>query len=615
MGGAITDWGKTSSTTIVGSTEQAYEGSHSLKVVGDGSAVAVVRTTTTFPTLGASNPFAQQIKVKGTAGVVLNFALLQVNGTTISQTSKTLTGNWDTITLTGTTLSTTTTVYMQIWTASAIVTTFYIDQTMLETGSVVHRWIPGQTSANTVTVENSTNYNQTIRAGGFVAVPTNATLIDLQSRGLTDCFYSDGKFLTDYATFKTNVQNFLTNMQGTNLKLHVIVPPFTNPDGSVADPTSTTYQNEFSAQIAQLFTDCPSLTGFSLDDYMYPDSVWTTKKIGGESETQLEMDLQNFADIVRVAVHNAKSAAIFSINVYPVASHSSSVAVVASHCDIIMSEIYRMGWVPDGTDSHTWVKSTLESNIIDAGTTPLICDIITTNTKDSAYTTADIIKDVNIALNHNIAGYMLWQWGYCPSDLYWPNNIPYQGSHSICVATGGYNAGEGVNIPISAITANNSQYAISLRIKAPLNVGLTLKLGAGATKSITGTGDWQTVSDIQIPTDQKIYLVTSSATATTFYVDILDETITVNQTPTPPTVTLVDPTNNEVNVAINKAIKVTFSESIKAGTGWIELVTSDGTIIPIKWSINGNTLTITPNNALGHGVKYTLLVHTGSVTD
>ncbi len=82
-----------------------------------------------------------------------------------------------------------------------------------------------------------------------------------------------------------------------------------------------------------------------------------------------------------------------------------------------------------------------------------------------------------------------------------------------------------------------------------------------------------------------------------------------------PTVKTVDPTNNAINIAADKAIKVTFNEAIKAGTGWIELTNSNGTLIPSTWSINGNVLTVTANSTLTHGVKYTLLIHTGSVTD
>ena len=61
-----------------------------------------------------------------------------------------------------------------------------------------------------------------------------------------------------------------------------------------------------------------------------------------------------------------------------------------------------------------------------------------------------------------------------------------------------------------------------------------------------------------------------------------------------PTVKSVDPANKAVNVAVDKVITVTFSEAIKSGTNWIELKSSNGTVLNTTPSINGNVLTITP---------------------
>ena len=82
-----------------------------------------------------------------------------------------------------------------------------------------------------------------------------------------------------------------------------------------------------------------------------------------------------------------------------------------------------------------------------------------------------------------------------------------------------------------------------------------------------------------------------------------------------PTVKSVDPTNNTVNVPINKLIKVTFSESVKIGTGWIELKDSKGKAVSFTKSISGNVLTITPSSNLTKGTQYLLIIHTGSLTD
>lgn len=87
-------------------------------------------------------------------------------------------------------------------------------------------------------------------------------------------------------------------------------------------------------------------------------------------------------------------------------------------------------------------------------------------------------------------------------------------------------------------------------------------------------------------------------------------------TGTPPTITSVDPKNSIANMVLDKTIKVTFNENIKATPSyWIELVDKNGTATAIKKSIRGKVLTITPTANLKTNTKYYLKIHTGSVTD
>lgn len=74
------------------------------------------------------------------------------------------------------------------------------------------------------------------------------------------------------------------------------------------------------------------------------------------------------------------------------------------------------------------------------------------------------------------------------------------------------------------------------------------------------------------------------------------------------------PVNGAVNVSADKIIKITYNKPIKTGTNWIELKNSSGSLIPITKSIMGNILTIT-HPLLSKGVKYTLVLHSGSITD
>ena len=80
-----------------------------------------------------------------------------------------------------------------------------------------------------------------------------------------------------------------------------------------------------------------------------------------------------------------------------------------------------------------------------------------------------------------------------------------------------------------------------------------------------------------------------------------------------PKIVSSNPASNAVYVPTNQVITITFNKLITAGTRWIELKNSNGILIPITISISGNVLTIT-HPVLGYS-KYSLMLHTGSITD
>jgi len=79
-----------------------------------------------------------------------------------------------------------------------------------------------------------------------------------------------------------------------------------------------------------------------------------------------------------------------------------------------------------------------------------------------------------------------------------------------------------------------------------------------------------------------------------------------------PKVVAVDPANNAI-IQKSQSIKVKFNESIKSGNNYVELKQGK-VIISTKKTISGNTLTITPSTKLATNYKYSLLLHSGSVT-
>jgi hypothetical protein len=114
--------------------------------------------------------------------------------------------------------------------------------------------------------------------------------------------------------------------------------------------------------------------------------------------------------------------------------------------------------------------------------------------------------------------------------------------------------------------------------------------------------------------------VTSNTTLKYLAIDSLgNQSPIYNQTynidTTPPTVTLIDPSNNAVNVPVNKVINITFNEPIKSGSTYSNIYLEYGNYqIPITKSINNNVLTITPSY-LNQITGYSLIMPTNSITD
>jgi len=79
-----------------------------------------------------------------------------------------------------------------------------------------------------------------------------------------------------------------------------------------------------------------------------------------------------------------------------------------------------------------------------------------------------------------------------------------------------------------------------------------------------------------------------------------------------PKVVAVDPANNTI-IQKSQSIKIKFNESIKSGNNYVELKHGN-VVISTKKTISGNTLTITPSTTLATNYKYSLILHSGSVT-
>ena len=86
---------------------------------------------------------------------------------------------------------------------------------------------------------------------------------------------------------------------------------------------------------------------------------------------------------------------------------------------------------------------------------------------------------------------------------------------------------------------------------------------------------------------------------------------------TPPKILYTDPTNLDTNIPLDKKISVIFSDEIKAGTEFenIVLKDKDGNIISTNISINSNKLLIEPKALLESDTLYEVVIPKNSVLD
>jgi len=132
---------------------------------------------------------------------------------------------------------------------------------------------------------------------------------------------------------------------------------------------------------------------------------------------------------------------------------------------------------------------------------------------------------------------------------------------------------------------------------------ITVNVVNGSATTIWTIPDTWTTGNYTITAN---YLETSNYLASSN-----NNTITVLS---PLNITQINPTNNSNNIPNNQMIKVTFNELIKAGNMDIQLSNSNGTAIDCSIIINGTILTIKPSKLLTNDTKYTLILHTGSIT-
>ena len=199
-----------------------------------------------------------------------------------------------------------------------------------------------------------------------------------------------------------------------------------------------------------------------------------------------------------------------------------------------------------------------------------------------------------------------------------------------------------ITLKNSAGTTINTKKSISNRTLSiipsttlPTGIKYYLVLNSGSVKNLAGKGNSyystcftvspitlaqmkdgvsraQNFFDTNLRLPNYVSYGTETISISTFQKIIATQGLKINTQITAPKVTSVNPVNNSI-ILRSQTVKVYFNQPIKAGTLSITLKNSAGTTINTKKSISNQTLSIIPLTTLPTGIKYYLVLNSGSV--
>lgn len=515
------------SANISYSTAWNAQGTGCIKVVTPGTVVNEgIQIVVSGLTIG--QPYAFQVTGNYPSGANIRVKMIGSSDFTETNTSIPRTTK-----VSGT--ATATTHYFQvITTGTAQALTYYVDMFQVEQGTFNHNWIQGQTTANSVNLQDiktPTNQRRIMYIGqSGTTYLAQSDITFLKNAGVTDIIQYCGKLDNAYyETAKGLILSVLDSVHSAGIRYHAFFSPYLWNDGTVADPTDTTYTSQVIANAQQICVDT-DIDGLSTDDFIYPPSYYNASNDNAQAQT-----LANFASDLYDAVHAGNPNADFSIAYY--SAYSARTALLAPHADFILPEQTHRYYNLDPQ----FVQTNLQLVLADAGSTPVYPSLM--SYKDTNHTVIwdsySFLNDRNTALSINPAGYSVWAYPWIPTGITFNKNNT-QGQYSIAVSTQGGQSGEGISFIADSQIVNNTS-TTQFNIKAVQGVGLTLNIG-GTTQSITGTGNWQTITLTATPINNTISITTSSATATMFY---LDNILVVEGNSIPSG--YIDPTTGEIS--------------------------------------------------------------------
>ena len=421
----------------------------------------------------------------------------------------------------------------------------------------------------------------------------------LKNAGYTDIFVYT-KQTTDGIS---KLNQFINKFSGSGIRVHAWISCFVDIYGNWIVAHDTTRQQSVRVFIYNIINTCPEVDGIHLDYVRYGGTAY---KYGVTFSTNT---ITNFVSSVNNLVNAENPSILLSAAVMPERDlnddyYGQNYAALSPYLDFMTPMIYKGSY----NQNTAWIGSTTKW-IVEHSSTVIVSGLQTyrSDSNPTPLPLSEMEGDAKIALANGSQGFAMFRYGlivsnFAPKKLFVPT--PAAGSP----------ARNAVNVPVDTI--------ITTTFTEPIfegNMNIELKNSAGAIIPITISidGNVLTITPVNPLVRATKYtlilhtgcLVDSDLNPTAYY----SRSFTTDSTA--PTPTAGNPARNAINIPIDTTITTTFNEPIKEGNMNIQLQSSTGTIIPTTNTINGNTLTITPNTLLEKATTYTIILQAGSVTD
>ena len=481
-----------------------------------------------------------------------------------------------------------------------------------------------QNSTKTTTNSNATNVQKSMKAAGsssysqMKAVWLKAEDVStlnvktLQNLGITDVFVKTN--LISSPTYQSVLTAVLQKLNGTNIRVHAWITCFVDANGNWVNPANETQRAFLINSITDIVKNY-DIDGINLDYVRYPGTAY---KYTGATST-----ITSFVQLVYDTVKSTNSLMAVSADLMPEGSinayyYGQDYAQLAKYLDFMVPMIYKgnygfnssTGTSSGGKSGADWIGSTVAYIVSQANGTPVVAGLQTyrSDSNVTAIPASELQNDVNAAINNGSSGYALFRYGLINSASSVDSTVP-----TVTTIDPSNNS---VNVPTNKV--------IRVTFSEPIKAG-TLSIGVknaatGAYVPITTSisGNTLTITlNSNLLKATSYYIILNAGSITDLAGNSLKSYTTKFTTDsTAPTVKTVDPANKATNVAVNKVIKVTFSEPIKAGTLGVGIKNvKTGKYVSITKSINGNTLTMTLKGNLARATQYSIVLSKGSITD